>query len=240
MELIPAIDVLDGRVVRLHRGDYDKVTVYAEDAVALAERFAEAGAKRLHVVDLDGARRGSAKAAPFFEKLVRISSLAVQVGGGIRDRDAAKRWLDAGAARVVLGTSAVKDPTQVEALCVEFPGRVVVALDARKGFVAIEGWIEETAHDVFEFARTVDAWKPAAILFTVVERDGTGEGPAVVETARLQSLVGCDVIASGGIGTLAHIEALAASGVRATVCGKALVSGSIDVRSAMRAAEGPR
>lgn len=240
MELIPAIDVLDGRVVRLHRGDYDQVTVYAEDAVALAEGFAEAGAKRLHVVDLDGARRGTSKAASFVEKLVRVASLEVQVGGGVRDREAAKRWLDVGAARVVLGTSAVKDSTFVESLCREYPGRVVVALDARKGFVAVEGWIEETTHDVFEFAREVDAWRPAAILFTVVERDGTGEGPAVVETARLQSLVECDVIASGGIGTLAHIEALAASGVRATVCGKALVSGAIDIASALRAAKGPR
>jgi phosphoribosylformimino-5-aminoimidazole carboxamide ribotide isomerase len=234
MELVPAIDLLDGRVVRLFQGDYAKVTVYADDAVAEAARFRDAGAERLHVVDLEGARGGALQLA-LVERIVRSTSLRVQVGGGIRSEAIARRWLDAGADRVVIGTAVVREPAWVHALASEAGPRVVAALDARDGEVRVAGWLEGSGRDVREVARTCDAWGVGAILFTDIGRDGTGHGPAVEATAALQTELRCDVIASGGIGTLDHLRALARAGVRATVCGRALYEGAFDYASGLRA-----
>ena len=235
MELIPAIDLLDGKVVRLHKGRYEDVTVYADDPLPLAERFAAAGARRLHVVDLEGARSGAGAHVAEVARLIERTPLAVQVGGGIRDRASAERWLDAGAARVVLGTSAVRDPALVEALCAAHPGRV---LDARGEEVAIAGWQTGSGHALSALARRAASWGAASILYTDIERDGTGEGPAVERTAALTREVDLEVIASGGIGSLDHLRALHRAGVRACVCGRALVGGTISIDDALRAAEG--
>jgi phosphoribosylformimino-5-aminoimidazole carboxamide ribotide isomerase len=226
VELIPAIDLLDGNVVRLHQGKYDEVTVYDDDPVAMARRFAEAGAKRLHVVDLEGARSGAPAHVSVIRGILRKTSLQVQVGGGVRNEDVAAAWIDAGAARVVLGTIVVKAPEAAHAICQRFPGAVVMALDARDGKVAVEGWQEQSEQDVVELAREVDAWNIGAILFTNIHRDGTRKGPDVEATASLQSAVSTTVIASGGIGSLEHLKALQAAGVRAAVCGRALYSGA--------------
>ncbi len=238
MELIPAIDLLDGKVVRLRRGDYDEVTVYDDDPIAMARRFENAGAQRLHVVDLEGARQG----APVHEWVIRDilsnTTLEVQVGGGVRDEDIAARWIDAGASRVVLGTIVVKAPRVAEAICARFPGAVVVALDARDGKVAVEGWQEQSERDVIELAHQVDRWSIGAILFTNIQRDGTREGPDVEGTAGLQSEVEAIVIASGGIGTLDDLRSLAKAGVRAAVCGRALYSGAFTLSEALAALEG--
>jgi phosphoribosylformimino-5-aminoimidazole carboxamide ribotide isomerase len=238
VELIPAIDVLGGQVVRLHRGDYDAVTVYAPAPRPMAEAFHAAGATRLHVVDLDGARDGAPVNEAALADVVRAVPLRVQVGGGIRTRDRALRWLDLGADRVVLGTSAVRDPELVARLCEELPGRVVVAIDAREGEVKVAGWREATGQRADALARAVDGWGVAALLFTAIERDGTREGPDVAATAALQASVRCDVIASGGVGTLDHLRALHAAGVRAAVCGRALYSGAFTLAEAFAAARG--
>ncbi len=238
MELIPAIDLLGGRVVRLERGDYDAVTVYAEDPVAQARAFAAAGAARVHVVDLDGARDGAPGHLEVMRRIVAEVPVAVQVGGGVRDRASAERWIEAGADRVVLGTVAVRDPALAASLAADHPGRVVIAIDARGEQVAIEGWREGTSRQVEELARAADGWGAAAVLYTDIARDGTGAGPAVERTARLQGAIGATVIASGGIGALAHLEALAAAGVRAAVCGRALYEGAFTLEAALAAARG--
>ena len=237
MELIPAIDLLDGKVVRLHQGKYDEVTVYDDDPVSRAKRFEEQGAKRLHVVDLEGARRGTPAHVPVIQGILRETSLRVQIGGGVRNEDVASRWMDAGAARVVLGTVVIKAPDIARSICERYPGAVVMALDARDGKIAVEGWQEQSERDVVELATEVDAWNIGAILFTNIHRDGTREGPDVEATAALQSHVGTTVIASGGIGALDHLRALEAAGVRAAVCGRALYTGAFTLSEAFEALE---
>lgn len=238
VELIPAIDLLDQRVVRLVQGRYDDVTVYAEDPVAEAARFAAAGAARIHVVDLAGARSGKAEHAALVRRIVASTPARVQIGGGVRDRATADAWLDAGADRVVVGTAAITHPEWVRALAADAGERVVVALDAKHGEVRTAGWETGSGRTAIDVAREVDAWGVAAILYTDIERDGTGHGPAVEATARLQSLVRATVIASGGIGTLDHLRALRAAGVRSTVCGRALYAGAFTVEQGLEAARG--
>lgn len=236
MELIPAIDLLGGKVVRLTRGRYDQVTVYSERPVEQARVFYDAGARRLHVVDLDGARDGRPKNLAVIEAILRAVPVRIQVGGGIRDREIAKRWFEAGAERVVLGTAAVKQPELVQQLSADHPGGVVVAVDERDGQVAVEGWLEASGVDAKTLAERVDGWGVAAVLHTVIARDGTREGPDIDATLALQSHVQATVIASGGIGELAHIRELAARGVRAAVCGRALLSGAFSLPDAFAAA----
>lgn len=235
MELIPAIDLLDGHVVRLHQGDYDRVTVYDDDPVTMAKRFEEQGAKRLHVVDLEGARRGTPAHVPVMQAILRETKLQVQVGGGVRDEGVALRWLEAGATRVVMGTVVVKAPAVVRSLCEAHPGVVVAALDARDGTIAVEGWREQSGRDVMEVAKEVDRWGIAAILFTNIHRDGTRQGPDVEGTAALQAQVRTTVIASGGIGTLDDLRALRDAGIRSAVCGRALYSGAFALSEAFAA-----
>ncbi len=239
MELIPAIDVLGGQVVRLHQGRYDAATVYGDEPAEWAKRFYDAGATRLHVVDLDGARDGEPGNVAVIERILAAAPLRVQLGGGIRTRASAERWLEVGAARVVLGTAAVRDPALVQALCAARPGCVVVAIDAHESEVKVQGWLEGTGVRARDLARDVDEWGVAAVLFTAIERDGTSAGPDVRATAALQSGLRATVIASGGIGSLAHLEALRAAGVRASVCGRALYSGAFTLEEAF-AACGPQ
>ena len=239
MELIPAIDLLDGKVVRLHQGKYDEVTVYDDDPVSMAKRFEDDGATRLHVVDLEGARRGAPAHVPVIRGILEGTHLRVQIGGGVRDADIASQWMDAGADRVVLGTIVIKDPDAARGICERYPGGVVMALDARDGKIAVEGWQEQSERDVTELAKEVDRWNIGAILFTNIHRDGTREGPDIAATAALQSQVSTTVIASGGIGTLEHLRALSAAGVRASVCGRALYSGAFTLSEAFAALERP-
>ena len=162
MELIPAIDVLDGKAVRLRKGRFDEVTVYADDPVEPAKRFHAAGARSLHVVDLDGAREGRPENLPVIRRILRAVPLSVSVGGGIRDRETALRWLDLGA-RVVMGTAAIKDPDLTRGLCEAWPGRVVVALDARGGEISVEGWTEGTGRRVADVAQEAEGWGAGAL-----------------------------------------------------------------------------
>ncbi len=233
MELIPAIDLLGGKVVRLTQGRYDQVTVYSDDPVGVAMSFERDGATRLHVVDLDGARDAKPGNLAIIEGILAATKLRVQVGGGVRDANVAARWRAAGAERIVLGTAAIKDPELVRALA--RGGEVVVAIDARSGEVAIEGWLEGSGVRASELARDVDAWGVAAILYTNIERDGTREGPDVEGTAAMQRDVQCTVIASGGIGAREHLTSLAAAGVRSAVCGRALYGGAFTLPEAFAA-----
>ncbi len=235
MELIPAIDLLDGKVVRLHQGKYDQVTVYDDDPVAMAKRFEDQGAQRLHVVDLEGARRGQPAHVAIIQGILRETKLQVQIGGGVRNEDVAAQWMDAGAARVVLGTVVVKEPDVARAICDRYPRGIVMALDARNGKLAVEGWQEQSARDVTELAQEVDRWNIGAILFTNIHKDGTREGPDVEGIAGLQSQVETTVIASGGIGSLDDLRALSAAGVRSSVCGRALYSGAFTLSEAFAA-----
>jgi phosphoribosylformimino-5-aminoimidazole carboxamide ribotide isomerase len=237
VELIPAIDLLDGKVVRLHQGKYDEVTVYDHDPVGMAKRFEDTGAKRLHVVDLQGARSGRPAHVPIIRQILMETNLDVQIGGGVRNEDVAAQWMSAGAARVVLGTMVVKEPDVARAICARYPGAVVVALDARDGKVAVEGWREQSQHDLIGLAKEVDSWNIAAILFTNIRKDGTREGPDVEGTVDLQSHVDTMVIASGGIGSLDDLRALADAGIRAAVCGRALYSGAFTLSAAFAALE---
>ena len=237
MELIPAIDLLDGKVVRLNQGRYEEVTVYDRDPVSMAKRFEDRGAKRLHVVDLEGARSGRPVHVPIIRGILRETKLQVQIGGGVRNEEVAAQWMDAGAARVVLGTVVVKAPDVARAICTRYPKAVVMALDARDGKVAVEGWQEQSEQDVIELAKEVDGWNIGAILFTNIHKDGTREGPDVEGTAGLQSRVDTTVIASGGIGALDDLRALSVAGVRSAVCGRALYSGAFTLSEAFAALE---
>ncbi len=235
MRVIPAMDLLGGRVVRLHKGDYAKVTVYDDDPMAVVDRFVAAGAAWLHVVDLDGARDGSATQSPLLERILARhgATLRVQVGGGIRTLDRVRAYAAAGASRVVVGTRAAEDPsfvTEAARVC-----GVVAAVDARDGIVSTHGWTVSAGVTAVALAKTLAEAGASAVLYTDIARDGTGEGPNVDATAALARALGdVEVIASGGIGSLDHLRALAARAeIASCVVGRALYDGTVAVRDAL-------
>lgn len=204
MKLLPAIDLLGGRAVRLEAGRRDRATVFHERPVELVAELARGGADRLHVVDLDGAF-GEPPQRALIRELIAAAPIPVEVGGGIRDRAAIAEVLALGAAFVVLGTAAVRSPGLVEEACRAHPGRVIVAVDARDGVVAVDGWTESGGITAIELGRRAAGWGAAALLYTDVARDGLHVGPNVELTAQLQRAVECEVIASGGVGELGHL-----------------------------------
>lgn len=238
MRVYPAMDLLGGRVVRLHKGRYDAVTVYSDDPVGTVRGFVEAGAERVHIVDLDGAREGRPAQAALVASVIAATGARVQVGGGIRAMEQLEAYVAAGVERVVLGTAAVKDPAFVEAACGRFA--VVIAVDARDGMVAVEGWTEGSSVSAVDLAKHAQQFGARAVLYTDIARDGTGEGPNVEATAALaRNVPGLEVIASGGIGSRAHLEALAARPeIAACVVGRALYDGTMTARDALSAGRG--
>lgn len=238
MELIPALDLLDGAVVRLHQGDYQKVTHYPVDPVAHASAL-RGRVARLHVVDLEGARSGKPTQHALIGRMCDAFGDGVQVGGGIRSAEMVDGLFERGVARVVLGTAAVRDPAVVDAIGGKHPDRVILAVDARDGRVAIDGWTvasDLTALDVAERFASLDL---DSLLFTDVARDGTRGGPAVESTATLARQSGRKVIASGGVGTLEHLRALSATReIFAVVVGRALLDGVFDLDAAIAACRG--
>jgi len=235
MDLIPAIDIFEGKVVRLKQGDYDAVTTYGDDPVAQAQRFYDQGALRIHVVDLDGARSGQPSNLRVVEKIVKAVPIAVQVGGGIRSQEVASHWLDAGAKRIVLGTVAIKNPQLAQTLCATHKGSIVISLDAKEGRLALEGWREQTPITVQQAALNAEQWGATALLYTDIARDGMEQGPNIESTVALQSEVSMTVIASGGIGTLDDLRNLKRAGIRAAVCGRALYAGRFSLPEALTA-----
>lgn len=238
--LYPAIDLKGGQVVRLRRGEMADATIYSDDPAAQAVAFAAAGFGWLHVVDLDGAFAGKPANAAAVRAILAAASMPVQLGGGIRSMATAQAWLEAGVARIILGSVAVKDPGFVRQACRAFPGRVALGIDARGGMVATEGWAEVSDIPTIELAlRFADAGA-AAIIFTDVERDGMLGGANALATRALAAAVGVPVIASGGVADVAEIAALRAApeGIAGAILGRALYDGRIDPAAALAAAKG--
>ncbi|HXQ39797.1 MAG TPA: 1-(5-phosphoribosyl)-5-[(5-phosphoribosylamino)methylideneamino]imidazole-4-carboxamide isomerase [Candidatus Udaeobacter sp.] len=233
MILYPAIDLKEGACVRLRRGDMAAATVFNRDPAAQARRFAAAGAQWLHVVDLDGAFAGKSVNRSAVEAILAAVAIPCQLGGGIRDQAAIEGWLAAGVARVVLGTAALKDPELVREACRRHPGRIAVAIDARGGNVAVEGWAETSDVTTLDLAARFADAGVAAIVFTDVERDGIMEGANVAATARLTQATAIPVIASGGISGLGDLAALKAAGAAGAIVGRALYDGTLDLGQAL-------
>jgi phosphoribosylformimino-5-aminoimidazole carboxamide ribotide isomerase len=237
MIVLPAIDLLDGCAVRLHKGRYDQVTVFDRDPRARARAW-RGVAERLHVVDLEGARAGHAAQAELVRALVEAFGGDVQVGGGVRTRASFESYVALGASRVVLGTAAVRDPELVRALARDYPGRVVLAVDAKDGFVATDGWEKTSAVSAIDLARSFAGSPLAAILYTDVARDGTRAGPNVEATAKLARESGFPVIASGGVGALDDLRTLAGhAGIEGAIVGRALYDGVFTLEDAVAAAQ---
>ena len=235
MILYPAIDIKDGRCVRLLRGDMARVTVYGEDPAAQARHFEAAGCAWLHVVDLDGALAGGARNPEAVRSILASVGIPVQLGGGIRDRVAVESWIEAGVRRVVLGTLAAGDPGFVREVAHAHPGRIAVALDAREGWVAAAGWVEETSLPVREAAARFEGAGVAAIVHTDIGRDGTLAGPNLEASAELAAATEIPVIVSGGVASLGDIERLHGFGVpfEGVIVGRALYEGKIDLGAAL-------
>jgi phosphoribosylformimino-5-aminoimidazole carboxamide ribotide isomerase len=233
--VVPAIDLLGGRAVRLRQGRYEDVTVYDPDPAGRARAW-RGKVPLLHVVDLEGAKAGSPVQREAVGAIVEAFGGDVQVGGGVRTRESFAAYLAVGAARVVLGSAAVSDPALVRALAVEEPGRVVVAVDARDGYVAVDGWTQATRVRAVDLVRAMADVPLGGVLYTDVARDGTGVGPNVDATAELAALTSVPVIASGGVGSLDHLRALARRGVAACIVGRALYEGAFTLEEAIKAA----
>ncbi len=240
MVIVPAIDLLGGKAVRLHKGNYDEVTVYDDDPVARARAFRQAGATRLHVVDLEGSKAGRCVQIEIVRAIAAAFGAGVQAGGGVRSRQAAESYLEAGADRVVLGTFAASDPDLVRGLAETHPKRVIVAVDAKDGMVATSGWTSLSAITAIDLAASFKGSPIFGVLYTDISRDGTKSGPNVEATARLARETGLSVIASGGIGSLDHLRELATHpGIDSVIVGRAIYDNVFTVEDALLVASEP-
>lgn len=241
MLLIPAIDIKNGRCVRLRQGRLDDETVFSDDPVAMAARWVDAGARRLHIVDLDGASTGSPKNAAIVETIVSTHpDVPVQVGGGIRDEDTIEAYLNTGVQYVILGTKAVAEPHFLADVCAEFAGHIIVGLDAKDGKVATDGWSKLSNHDVIDLAQHFEHDGVEAIIFTDIGRDGMLTGVNLESTVALARSIVVPVIASGGITDLDDIRALSAvadEGIVGAITGRAIYEGSLDFQEAQNLAD---
>jgi phosphoribosylformimino-5-aminoimidazole carboxamide ribotide isomerase len=241
--IIPAIDLKDGRCVRLKQGDMKTATVFSDDPVAMAKHWAAQGARRLHIVDLNGAIAGR----PRNEKVIREMIAAVgekvpiQLGGGIRDLDAIEAYIDAGVTYVIIGTAAVKNPGFLSDACYAFPGHVIAGLDAREGKVAVEGWSKMTGHDVVDLAKKFEEYGVESIIYTDIGRDGMMSGINIEATLKLAQALKTPIIASGGLNSIKDIEAICArlvpEGIIGAIAGRALYEGKIELKAAQAAAD---
>lgn len=237
MLVIPAIDLLDGRCVRLRQGDFAQSTTYSDDPLAVARRWQSAGAEWLHVVDLNGAREG----APHHLRMVgelraAAEGVRIELGGGLRSLEAIAQGLEV-ADRVVLGTAAIKQPELLKEALARFGQRLAVGIDARDGLVATEGWESTTTRPAFEVGQEMREAGVRTLIFTDVETDGTLAGPNLEALTRMRSIPGVELIASGGVGSIAHLRQIAKLGVEGCIVGKALYDGSIDLTRAMHEVE---
>ena len=243
MLLIPAIDLKDGHCVRLKQGDMNDATVFSEDPAAMARHWVAQGARRLHLVDLNGAVAGRPKNESVIKAIVDAvgGSIPVQLGGGIRDLDTIERYLDDGIAYIIIGTAAVKNPGFLHDACGAFPGQIIVGLDAREGKVATDGWSKLTGHEVIDLAKKFESYGVEAIIYTDIGRDGMLTGINLDATVKLAQAVSVPVIASGGLSSLSDVEALCAiedEGIEGVICGRAIYSGDLDFKQAQAQADG--
>ena len=235
MDVIPAIDLLGGQCVRLYQGDYGQAEVFGKDPVAMAQHWAEQGATRLHLVDLDGAKEGTPVNHGVIAAIAQALSIPIQVGGGLRDRDSVARLLDLGVSNAILGTVAVEQPELVQKLCVEFPGQITIGIDARDGKVATRGWLETSEVMATELAQRMADYGAAAIIYTDIHRDGTMEGPNLESLRSLAESLSIPVIASGGVSSLSDLLSLLALeplGVSGAIVGRAIYTGDVNVKEA--------
>ncbi len=242
MLLIPAIDLKDGHCVRLKQGDMDQSTTFGEDPDVMARSWLDKGARRLHLVDLNGAFAGQPKNEMAIRKILKTvgSEIDVQLGGGIRDLDTIERYLDAGLRYVIIGTAAVKNPGFLQDACTAFGGHIIVGLDARDGKIATDGWSKLTRHDVIDMGKKFEDYGVESIIYTDIGRDGMLSGINIEATVKLAQALTIPVIASGGLSSMADIEALCAvedEGVEGVICGRAIYSGDLDFAAAQARAD---
>ena len=242
MLLIPAIDLKDGHCVRLKQGDMDQSTTFGEDPAAMARKWVDAGARRLHLVDLNGAFAGQPKNKAAIKSILAEvgEDIPVQLGGGIRDLDTIERYIDAGIAYVIIGTAAVKNPGFLKDACSAFGGHIIVGLDAKDGKVATDGWSKLTGHEVVDLARKFQDWGVESIIYTDIGRDGMLSGINVEATVKLAQSLSIPVIASGGLAGMTDIEKLCeveGEGVEGVICGRAIYSGDLDFAAAQARAD---
>lgn len=241
MLVIPAIDLKEGKCVRLRQGRMEDNTVYSEDPLAVASRWVEQGARRIHIVDLDGAIAGKRINHAIVERIARAHpDIPVQVGGGIRDEDTVQAYLDAGVQYVIIGTKAISAPHFIADLCVEFPGHIIVGLDAKNGKVAIDGWSKLSSHDVIDMARHFENDGVEAIIYTDIGRDGMLSGVNIESTVALAQSVHIPVIASGGIKSVDDVRQLCAvahHGIVGAITGRAIYEGTLDFAQAQQLAD---
>lgn len=238
MEVIPAIDLLEGRCVRLYQGDYAQSQVFDENPVAVAQQWVEQGATRIHLVDLDGARVGHPVNGEAIAAIVQAVNVPVEVGGGLRDRQSIAELLNLGVRWAILGTVAVEQPDLVQSLCQEFPGQIIVGIDARNGKVATRGWLETSEVDAVPLAQQMTDRGAAAIIYTDIHRDGTLQGPNREALRELAEAVSIPVIASGGVSSVSDLLGLLAlepAGVTGAIVGRALYTGEVSLKEAVRA-----
>jgi phosphoribosylformimino-5-aminoimidazole carboxamide ribotide isomerase len=242
MLLIPAIDLKDGQCVRLKQGVMEEATVFSEDPAAMARHWVSQGARRLHVVDLNGAFAGRPKNEPAIKAILKEigDAIPVQLGGGIRDLDTIERCLDDGISYVIIGTAAVKNPGFLHDACTAFPGHIIVGLDAKDGKVAVDGWSKMTGHDVIDLAKKFQDYGVEAVIYTDIGRDGMLSGVNIEATVKLARALKIPVIASGGISSLEDVKALCAvadEGIMGAITGRALYEGKLDFRQAQAEAD---
>lgn len=229
MIIFPAIDIRGGRCVRLYQGEYDKETVYNNDPVAIAEKWTKEGAKYLHIVDLDGALTGELVNKDLIKGIVEAVDIPIQVGGGIRTLERAKELLDLGVARIIVGTSAIKEKGFTKKLVENFGERVVVSIDAKDGYVCVDGWTNSSGIEAIDFAKELEEIGVKTIVYTDISKDGTMIGPNLYELERLKKNVDIDIIASGGIGRKEDIEDLKRMNLYGAIVGKALYEGKVSL-----------
>ncbi len=242
MLLIPAIDLKDGHCVRLKQGDMEQSTTFGEDPAAMARRWVDAGARRLHLVDLNGAFAGKPKNFAAIKSILKEvgSDIPVQLGGGIRDLDTIEKYLDGGLRYVIIGTAAVKNPGFLKDACSAFGGHIIVGLDAKDGKVATDGWSKLTGHEVSDLGKKFQDWGVESIIYTDIGRDGMLSGINIEATVKLAQALTIPVIASGGLGGMCDIEQLCAvekEGVQGVICGRAIYSGDLDFAAAQTRAD---
>jgi len=236
MIIIPAIDLKGGQCVRLAQGQMDSATVYSQDPVAMARHWEALGARRIHLVDLDGAVSGQPVHRDIVKSIRAAVSVSLEVGGGIRTIMAVEAYLSAGIDYVILGSAAIKNPELLAESCRHFPGRIIVGLDARDGTVSLEGWTEATPLQVIDCVQRFDAQAVAAIIYTDIARDGMLSGPNIASTVGLAQATPIPVIASGGVSTLRDIDSLlaaASAGIAGVIIGRALYTGAVDLRECL-------
>ncbi|MBS4205968.1 1-(5-phosphoribosyl)-5-[(5-phosphoribosylamino)methylideneamino]imidazole-4-carboxamide isomerase [Lederbergia citrea] len=230
MKILPAMDLIDGKCVRLYQGDFNQTTQVGSDPESQLKNFIEDGAEIIHIVDLDGARSGNPEQLELISKLSRSSTAPIQVGGGIRSIETVKAYIEAGVERVVLGTAALQDETFLKQALENYPENIVIGIDARDEKVAVSGWETETDVDYIEFAKKMEQLGVRRIVFTDISKDGTMQGPNLLQLQKINEAVNCEIVASGGIRNQADLDAISEIGITEAIVGKAMYEGTIKLR----------